>query len=122
MPLTRIILWFSPFILALIIGCNAADQPDETRQPHASSDIASDGKLRVIIRWYGDDFASKQDLALRDKLAAEIQQRHVGRVVRTGTGMGWMDIAVAVADISLARREIESIIAQIAPDVRYTIE
>jgi hypothetical protein len=36
--------------------------------------------------------------------------------------MGWMDIAVTVADVPLARREIESIMAQIAPDVRYTIE
>ena len=118
----RIIFRLSPFILVLVIGCNAADQQDETGRFNASSDIAPDGKLRVIIHWYGDDFASKQDLALRDKLAAEIQQRRVGRVIRTGTGMGWMDIAVTVADESQARREIESIIAQIAPDVRYTIE
>jgi hypothetical protein len=112
----------SPFILALVIGCNAADQPDESRRPHESSDAAPNGNLRVIIRWYGDDFASKNDLALRDKLTAEIRQRHVGRVLRAGTGMGWMDIAVTVADVPLARREIESIMAQIAPDVRYTIE
>jgi hypothetical protein len=36
--------------------------------------------------------------------------------------MGWMDIAVTVSDVSLARREIENIMAQIAPDARYTIE
>jgi len=122
MAITRTTLWLSPFILALIIGCNAEDQQDEIRRPHESSDVASDSTLRVIIRWYGDDFASKQDLALRDKLAAEIRQQHVGRVVRTGTGMGWMDIAVTVSDVPLARREIESIMAQISPDVRYTIE
>jgi len=42
--------------------------------------------------------------------------------VRTGTGMGWMDIVIEVQNKERARREIAAIVKRIAPGFRLTIE
>jgi hypothetical protein len=74
------------------------------------------------MRWAGDDFAARQDLVIRDQVAQHIVDSGVGKLVRTGTGMGWMDIVIKVQNKERARRKLIAILKRIAPGFRLTIE
>jgi len=78
--------------------------------------------LRIIIKWSGDDFASKQDLETRSKIESLIVERGVGRILRAGTGMGWMDIFVEAGDRESAKKAIREIMEEAAPKAKYLIE
>ena len=68
------------------------------------------------------DFASKQDLETRDKIGRLLVENRLGKVVRTGTGMGWMDLILELENNSSARAEIEKIIREISPEAKFTFE
>ena len=78
--------------------------------------------LRIVFKWAGDDFASRQDLAIRDKIGELIKERGVGKIIRTGTGMGWMDMLVEVKDKDIAIPKLKSIIKETKSDLNFTIE
>lgn len=99
----------------VVIGCTG----DEDRQRTGRLDS---GQLRIVMRWAGDDVAAQQDLAVRDRIAQHIVDSGAGRLLRTGTGMGWMDILVEVQNKERARQEIVAIASRIAPGFRLTIE
>jgi hypothetical protein len=109
-------------LLLTVIGCS-----DEAPQKQAAK-ISETGihhnehLLRVVIRWPGDDFASRQDIETRNKIQNFISERNVGKVVRAGTGMGWMDIIVEVKDKNAARSSISEIMRIVAPARKFTIE
>ena len=91
-------------------------------EPPASVRKGADKNLRLVIKWPGDDLASKQDLALRDKIEQRLAGENVGKIVRSGTGMGWMDIVLEVKDPDRARAEIEAVVKSIAPDLTFAIQ
>ena len=91
-------------------------------EPPASVNKDVRNNLRLIIKWPGDEFASKQDLELRRKIEQLIVERKIGKILRTGTGMGWMDIVVEVEGLEQARTEIEAIVSAIAPDSNFAIQ
>jgi hypothetical protein len=91
-------------------------------EPPASVGEGSAQNLRLIIKWPGDDLASKQDLELRDKIEQLLVEKKVGKIVRSGTGMGWMDIVLEVQDPKRARIEIQSIVSATAPDSNFAIQ
>ncbi|MGW8187164.1 MAG: hypothetical protein ACWGNK_07850 [Desulfobacterales bacterium] len=94
-----------------------------TRDEDAQSrDRVGNGRLRIVMRWAGDDFAAQQDLAIRDHVAQHLVDSGTGQLVRTGTGAGWMDIVIEVQNKERARQEIVAIVKQIAPGFRLTIE
>ena len=102
-------------ILALLWSCSEGEPPASVSEGPANN-------LRLIIKWPGDDLASKQDLEIRDKIEQRIVAEKVGNIVRSGTGMGWMDIVLQVKDTARARIEIESIMKAIAPDSMFAIQ
>jgi hypothetical protein len=102
-------------ILTLLWSCSDGE-------PTASVNQGAEKKLRLIIKWPGDDPASKQDLELRDKIEQLLVEKKVGKIVRSGTGMGWMDIVLEVKDKDRARTEIEGIVKSIAPDANFAIQ
>lgn len=108
-------------IFLLVINCSNSD-PSQRPQ---SSDIASgnqpDKNLRILFRWSGDDFATKQQLETRDKIERLISDRQIGKVIQSGTGIGWMDIVIEVEEKDTARKKIENIIKEISPDAKFTI-
>jgi len=107
------ILW--AIILALLWSCSEGEPP-------ASVSEGPGKNLRLIIKWPGDDLASKQDLELRAKIEQQLVEKKIGNIVRSGTGMGWMDIVLEVKDPDWARTEIEAIVRGIAPDQKYAIQ
>ncbi len=49
-------------------------------------------------------------------------ENRLGKVVRTGTGMGWMDLVLELENNSSARAEIEKIVKEISPDAKFSFE
>ncbi len=78
--------------------------------------------MHLIIKWPGDDFASRQDLETRSKIESLIVERDVGKITRVGTGMGWMDIWIEVIDKENAKKAIDRIMVEAAPKAKYLIE
>jgi len=107
------ILW--AVILALLWCCSEGDPP-------ATVSGGAGKNLRLIIKWPGDDLASKQDLELRDKIEQRLLENKVGKLVRSGTGMGWMDIVLEVNDPKRARALIEATVKSIAPEANFDIQ
>mgnify|MGYP006944201363 FL=1 len=81
-----------------------------------------ENNLRLVIRWPGDDFASRQDIETRNEIERLIFERKVGKIISVGTGMGWMDIVVEVKDKQIARSSILEIMRTVAPTQKFTIE
>jgi hypothetical protein len=107
------VLWI--IILALLWSCSDGEPPASIKEDPLKN-------LRLVIKWPGDDLASKQDLELRDKIEQQLVAKKVGKILRSGTGMGWMDIVLEVDDQSRAREEIKTIVKSIAPEANFAIQ
>ena len=111
----------SGVILLLLIGCSG-EGPDRGTSLLPSHKTSMPTILRIIIKWPGDDFASKQDLETRSKIENLIVERGVGRILGDRTGMGWMDIVVEAEDRESAKKAINEIMGEAAPKAKYFIE
>jgi hypothetical protein len=109
-------------VLLTVIGCSDDEPHKETAKTSETGMIHNESTLRVVIRWPGDDFASRQDIDTRNRIQNLISEKNVGKVVRVGTGMGWMDIIVEVKDNKVARSSISEIMRMVAPERKFTIE
>ena len=109
-------------IFAVVTDCSDDEPPEKTGLPQKSHIWNTESKLRIVFRWPGDDFASKQDLAIRDRIGSLLVENRLGKVVRTGTGMGWMDLVVELENNRSARTKIEKIIKEISPDAKFSFE
>ena len=108
--------------LLIVIGCSGNGTHKETAKTSESRRVNDETTLRLVIRWPGDDFASRQDIETRNKIQNLIFERNVGKVIRAGTGMGWMDIIIEVKDKKIARSAISEIMRIVAPARKFTIE
>lgn len=115
-------LILSLMALLTIIGCSDDVPRGKIARTSERGTMLDENKLRVVIRWPGDDFASKQDIETRNKIESLILERKVGKIISVGTGMGWMDIAVEVKDKQVARSSISEIMHIVAPTRKFTIE
>ena len=110
------IIWYVVCIFsASCFGCT-----EDNPSPLNTSIVTS--HLRVVIKWPGDDMADRQELALRDRIAQRIVNENIGKIVSSGTGMGWMDIVVTVEDSVSNSSRIQQIIKELVPDSGYTIQ
>lgn len=112
------------FVLFFVMANNCSnDKPTENLNfSLISAHKDSKNIFKIIIKWPGDDFASKQDLEIRDKIEKRLSENGLGKIVQSGTGMGWMDIIVDVKDKDSARSEIEGIIRKISPNSKFEIK
>jgi len=106
---------FWTIVLVLMWSCSDSEPP-------ASVSEAPGRNLRLVFKWPGDDPASQQDLAIRDKIGQQLVTQQVGKIVRSGTGMGWMDIVLEVNDPDRAQPEVEAVVKAIAPDLKFAIQ
>jgi hypothetical protein len=116
------VLILSLAALLTVTGCPGDAPHGKAAKTSEPGMIRDENRLRVVIRWPGDDFASRQDIETRNKIRDLISERNAGKVVRVGTGMGWMDIIVEVKDKKAARSTIFEIMRSVAPTRKYTIE
>lgn len=108
-------------VLLLVINCSNSDPSQALSSPDLSSGNQPEKKLRILFRWPGDDFATKQQLEVRDKIERLISERRIGKVIQSGTGLGWMDIVIEVKEKETAKERVEKIIKENAPNARFTI-
>jgi|GEM_PF-778030 len=101
-------------LMVFALGCAEDRPPDMTNHADRST-------LRIVFKWPGDDMAGRQALEARDRITRRIVQAGIGRLIRSGTGMGWMDILVEVDNRESARTEIEQIIRELSPDSKFNI-
>jgi len=97
-------------IFAVVTNCSDSEPPEKTGLPRKSHSWNTESKLRVVFRWPGDDFASKQDLETRDRIGRLLVENRLGKVVRTGTGMGWMDLVLELENNELRSDHVERMI------------
>jgi ribosomal protein S19 len=109
-------------VLLTVIGCSDDVPQGKTAKSSERGMMHDENTLRVVIRWPGDDFASRQDIETRNKIESLIFERNVGKIISVGTGMGWMDITVEVKDKRVARLSISEIMSIVAPTRKFTIE
>ena len=115
-PILGIAVMFFP-----VINCSNDDASQDSQPSDSVSGPPPDKNLRILFRWPGDDFATKQELETRDKIGRIISERQIGKVIRSGTGMGWMDIVVEVEEKESARSAIQKIISEISPESNFSI-
>jgi hypothetical protein len=108
-------------IFLLVIHCSNSDPSQNPPSAAIGSGKQPDKNLRILFRWPGDEFATKQQLEVRDKIERLISDRQIGNVIQSGTGLGWMDIVIEVEEKDTAREKIEKIIKEISPDAKFTI-
>jgi hypothetical protein len=106
---------FWTIVLVLMWSCSDGEPPSSVSE-------APGRNLRLVFEWPGDDPASQQDLAIRDKIGRQLVAQQVGKIVRSGTGMGWMDIVLEVNDPERALPEVEAVVKAIAPDFKFAIQ
>lgn len=109
------------FVLLIAAGCGDEEPTNAVKKPPVY-DKTGAHTLRIVFKWPGDDFASRQDLAIRDKIGDLIRERGVGKIIRAATGMGWMDIRIEVEDKDNATPKLEAIIKETEPAIIFTIE
>jgi len=115
-------LLFLFFVFLLSVGCGDKESTNAEKNPSVGDKTGAHQTLRIVFKWPGDDFASLQDLAIRDKIAQLIREKEVGKIIRAGTGMGWMDILIQVKDKDIAMPKLKSIIKETGSELNFTIE
>ena len=108
--------------LLTLIGCSDDVPHGKTAKTSERETMQDENTLRVVIRWPGDDVASRQDIETRNKIESLMLERKIGKIIRVGTGMGWMAITVEVKDKQVARSSINEIMRIAAPTRKFTIE
>lgn len=109
-------------VLLFVAGCEDEEPTNALKKPPVQDKTTAHGTLRIVFKWPGDDFASRQDLAIRDKVEDLIRERGVGKIIRAGTGMGWMDILIEVENKDIAIQKVKSIIKETGSELKFTIE
>jgi hypothetical protein len=112
------------FLIALLTLINCSDDIPKGNIAKTSErgTMQEENIFRIVIRWPGDDFATKQDIETRNNIERLILEKKIGKVIRVGTGMGWMDITVEVKDKQDVRSSINDIMRIAAPTRTFTIE
>ena len=119
---TRLAFLLFVFVFLLAAGCGDNESANAVKKPPVDYKTGAHNTLRIVFKWHGDDFASTQDLAIRDKIGNLIRERGVGKIIRIGTGMGWMDILIQVEDKDDAIPKLKSIIKETGAKLNFTIE
>ncbi len=118
----KLALILSLIALLTLIGCSDDAPHNKTAKTSEHGTMQDENMLRIVIRWPGDDFASRQDIETRNNIESLILERKIGKIIRVGTGMGWMDITVEVKDKQAVRSSINDIMRIAAPTRKFTIE
>lgn len=108
--------------LLTVFGCSDNASRKETAKTPERRIVHDETLLRLVIRWPGDDFASRQDIEERNKIQRLIYERKLGKIISAGTGMGWMDIVVKVKNKQTAQSSISELMHTVAPTRKFTIE
>ena len=118
----KLVLILYLIALLTVINCSDDVQQGKIAKTSERGTMQDENTLRLVIRWPGDDFAARQDIETRNEIESLILERNIGKIIRVGTGMGWMAITVEIKDKQIARSAINEIMRTAAPTRKFTIE
>ncbi len=75
----------------------------------------------IEISDLAENFASPNELDLRDRLVNAIESKQLGIVVGSGSGFGGMDLSVEAADIDGIEGRLTTLVREFVPNDRFTI-
>jgi len=101
-------LWIMLVLLALVIGGSYV-RGAATR---VRDEFASRKRFHISIKIDSEHMASRADLAERAKLETLIADEHIGEITESGSGGGWMDLVVAVAESERGEQQLREAIAR----------
>jgi hypothetical protein len=78
-------------------------------------------EVAVEVRYDGDGFPSKADMALRKTLEAAIAAAGISELIDAGAGGGVMDLNVFVWDAAIAAPQISAIVTRLDLDERASV-
>lgn len=118
----KVVTILSALCILVLVTCSDDDSREGTTTSLSSADTGEMQTLRLVLKWSGDDLASKEDLETRRRIEDLIAKRGLGQITRVGTGMGWMDIVIRVENREEAREALQRIIREVAPSTKFAIE
>jgi len=110
---------FAFFVLAAVILASCSDRA--SKEEPLGVRPASDKSYEVTFSFPGDDFASRQDIRIIDRIKMQITKEGIGQVLRTGSGMGYMSMVFKPKDEN-SLDSLKKIVQELYPEARYRIE
>src|SRR5438045_1586678 len=77
----------------------------------ARAEFARRKRYHVSIKIAGDGLASREDLQERNAIENAILRRQIGALTDAGSGGGWMDLVIAVADAENGEAQLRQVLA-----------
>jgi hypothetical protein len=87
-----VIRWVA--VVPLVLLAMACSGPRDTGKDAEKAVFAAGDTVKVVFAMPGDDIGSPETAALLEKIKASIAARDAGKIVRTGFGMGTMEVVV----------------------------
>lgn len=107
--------FFLGFLL-FTLSCSR-DYPRES-----PSDGGGNSLLRIVVTLPGDDFPSPEDLARLQAVGRRIEERGLGEVKGSESGMGSMSLTLRVEQPESAGEPVRRIVGEGLQDLRFRIE
>lgn len=105
-------------ILISLTACTENKPPESSKAIEERSEVKT---FRIVFRLPGDDIGSPESRELMEKIIDTIIRSEVGGIVRSGYGMGTMDIVIRTS-IEQPREKLNRIVLSQFPEARYRIE
>lgn len=105
-------------ILLSIIACTENKSSEFSKKIGERSGVKT---IRIVFSLPGDDIGSPEYRDILDKIRDSIIRSEAGVIVRTGFGMGTMDIVIRTS-VEQPTKELRRIIFSQFPKAKYRIE
>jgi hypothetical protein len=112
-------------ILLMVTACsenNSQERGNKIGEPGKKIEQRSGAKtIRIVFRLGGDDIGSPEHRDIMEKIKNSIVSSGAGAVVRSGYGMGTMEIVIRTS-IEQPKEELSLIVLSQFPKANYRIE
>ena len=105
-------------ILLIITACTENKSPESDKKIEERSGVKT---IRIVFSLPGDDIGSPEYRDILDKIIDSIITSEAGVIVRSGFGMGTMDIVIRTS-IEQPREKLNRIVLSQFPKAKYRIE
>jgi hypothetical protein len=101
------VLWVMMFLVAIVLSGGFVRRAAS----RARAELAARRRVHISIRIAGEGMASREELRERAVIENEIHRRRIGEVSESGSGGGYMDVVIAVADAEAGELQLRELLA-----------
>jgi hypothetical protein len=95
--------------VALLVACGKSGSSTVDLIKTVAAEARTKPRVQVVVKMNGDQ-ATSEDLALLKTIEDRIEQAHVGRLVRSGSEAGYMNVIVEVENTATAITQLRSVL------------